>query len=298
MSRGVMRAARALAAALCLVLAAGPALAQDAPPHEGEGLPAKSAGKSKPAAKPAAKSKPTAKSAAQNTSKPAAKGKAAAPAARSDSKPGAKPASGRDGDKRYLRSLDTNHDGRISREEYLAGPRKRFSEVDANHDGVISQKEAKAARQKQDAKRAKADAKRRAQGKPVKERKAGAKKSSRQSLTSGAESGKSLRENVYLERRKKKFAEMDLNHDGVISREESRLAKQRQLERREEKRAKAKATRLRKMEEARAKGASADAPEVILPASPPPAQPKAPSAAPPAAPMVPAVPDAEAQPAT
>lgn len=37
--------------------------------------------------------------------------------------------------------IDTNHDGFISRDEYLAAEKKRFAEFDANHDGKIDAKE-------------------------------------------------------------------------------------------------------------------------------------------------------------
>ena len=37
--------------------------------------------------------------------------------------------------------IDTNHDGFISRDEFLASEKKRFEEFDANHDGKIDAKE-------------------------------------------------------------------------------------------------------------------------------------------------------------
>jgi hypothetical protein len=37
--------------------------------------------------------------------------------------------------------IDTNHDGFVSREEYLASEQKRFAEFDTNHDGKIDAKE-------------------------------------------------------------------------------------------------------------------------------------------------------------
>ncbi|MES1198851.1 MAG: hypothetical protein ABUS48_02615 [Pseudomonadota bacterium] len=39
---------------------------------------------------------------------------------------------------------DANHDGNISRDEFLAGPIERFNRLDANHDGVISADERQA----------------------------------------------------------------------------------------------------------------------------------------------------------
>jgi hypothetical protein len=37
--------------------------------------------------------------------------------------------------------IDTNHDGFISRDEFLASEKKRFDELDTNHDGKIDAKE-------------------------------------------------------------------------------------------------------------------------------------------------------------
>ena len=37
--------------------------------------------------------------------------------------------------------FDTNHDGRVSRDEFVNGPSPVFDAVDANHDGVASQDE-------------------------------------------------------------------------------------------------------------------------------------------------------------
>lgn len=37
--------------------------------------------------------------------------------------------------------IDTNHDGFISRDEFLAAEKKRFDELDTNHDGKIDAKE-------------------------------------------------------------------------------------------------------------------------------------------------------------
>ena len=41
--------------------------------------------------------------------------------------------------------LDTNHDGKISAEEFRAPELAKFSRVDANHDGVVTPDEIKAA---------------------------------------------------------------------------------------------------------------------------------------------------------
>lgn len=37
--------------------------------------------------------------------------------------------------------IDTNHDGFISRDEFLASEKKRFDELDTNHDGKVDAKE-------------------------------------------------------------------------------------------------------------------------------------------------------------
>lgn len=247
---------RSLLAVLLLCLAA-PALAQDAPPHEGEGLRMRQPAAAKPAAPKAAPAK-------------AAEHKALAPktprgpAVKDDKKP-------------YLRSLDANHDGRVSREEYMAGSRKRFAKADANRDGVISTQEGKAVKAKQLEKEAKADAKRRAQGKPVKPHRKGDKPPKPYLSTFDKDHDGRVSQKEYLSRREKKFAEMDLNHDGVISREEARAAKQKLLERRAERKENAKERRLRKMEEYRQKtegqkpkALSSPGPELTAPASPPP----------------------------
>ncbi len=280
---------------LALALGGLPALAQDAPPHEGEG-----------ARRPAASSKAGAKAAP----------KAQAPAAHSAVKPGAKPAAGapspqqkklaapakkkgpsvKDDGKPYLRSVDKNHDGRITKDEYVAGSKKRFAKADTNHDGVISPQEAKAAKAKLQEKEAKREAKRLAEGKPVKRKKKSDRPAKPYLSTFDKNHDGRVSQKEYLARREKKFAEMDLNHDGVVSREEARIAKQKLLERREEKKALAKERRLRKIEEAKLKaqqaGASSPGPELTAPASPPPAAPAAAPATRPAAPGTPAPQDA------
>jgi len=265
---------------LSLCLACPPALAQDAPPHEGEGLPARSAAK-KPAARPA---KPQARPAVRK-GQPARPAKPAATQSgrRTVAKTPKKRKGGvQDDGKPYLRSLDKNHDGRITREEYLNPSKKRFAKADTNRDGVISPQEGRVAKAKLLEKQAKADARRRAKGLPVKARNKSGRPPKPYLATYDADKNGRVSQKEYLERRKQKFAEMDLNHDGVISREEARIAKQKILDRRAEKRALAKEKRLRKMAEARqnaaASGVSADAPSVVLPAAPPPAAPAAPNA--------------------
>jgi len=59
-------------------------------------------------------------------------GPAAAPPAAPDAAP-AKPT--------RFDEIDTNHDGFISRDEFLASEKKRFDEFDTNHDGKIDAKE-------------------------------------------------------------------------------------------------------------------------------------------------------------
>jgi Ca2+-binding EF-hand superfamily protein len=273
---GLARLLPCLALSLCLTCP--PALAQEAPPHEGEGLPARSAAKKQVARPAKAQARPAVR-----------KGQPARPAqaVQSGRKPAAKAPKKRKGGvqddgKPYLRSLDKNHDGRITREEYLNPSKKRFAKADANRDGVISPQEGRTAKAKLLEKQAKADARRRAKGLPVKERNKSGRPPKPYLSTFDADKNGRVTQKEYLERRKQKFAEMDLNHDGVISREEARIAKQQILDRRAEKRALAKEKRLRKMEEAKQKaaasGVSADAPSVVLPAAPPPVPPAAPNA--------------------
>jgi hypothetical protein len=141
--------------AVGLALTSLPALAQDAPPHEGEG-------QRRPA--------PVAKAAPAKAAPVVVKKSATKPAV----KPGAKPGPKADA-KPPLRSLDKNHDGRVTKDEFLAGSKKRFAKADANRDGVISPQEGKAAKAALKEKKAKRDAKRLAEGKPVKRAKPGAK---------------------------------------------------------------------------------------------------------------------------
>lgn len=278
----VRRAARLLTLGLALLLGAAPALAQDAPPHEGEGA-RRPAAKSvaKPSAKPAPgdkAAKPHAQQAKPQQSKQdAASAKKKGPAVKNDGKP-------------YLRSADKNHDGRISKDEFMAGSKKRFAKADANRDGVISPQEAKAAKAKLQEKEAKREAKRLAEGKPSKAKKKSDRPAKPYLSTFDKNKDGRVSQKEYLARREKKFADMDLNHDGVISKEEARIAKKKVLERREEKKIQAKERRLRKIEEAKLKaqqaGASSPGPELTAPAAPPP--PPAPPATRPAAPGTPA----------
>ncbi len=311
---GPGRPARLLPLLACaLWLFCAPALAQDAPPHEAEGRSSVRPSTAQPA-----------KVAAKQPAKPAAKpqAKTGAKIAPKGPKGSAGPKGTAEAAKRPLRSLDANHDGRITREEYLAPSKKRFAKADTNRAGVISPQAAKDAKAKLQEKQAKSDARRRAQGKPVKARRKSAKPSKPYLSSFDADHNGRVTQKEYLERRKQKFAEMDLNHDGVISREEARIAKQKQLERRAEKQAQAKAKRLRKIEEARRKaapsaavpsgaasssrGAQADGPSLVLPVKPPtgpsPVGPPAGQPAPPLpdvpySPVAPGVP-AQAEPAT
>lgn len=262
------RAIFALAVSLGLGLAGLPALAQDAPPHEGEGLrrpaPAKSApakvtpAKAAPAvAKKAAPAKPGANASARPAAKPGAK-----PGAKVDTKP-------------PLRSLDKNHDGRVTKDEFLAGSKQRFAKADANKDGVISSQEAKAAKAALKEKQTKRDAKRLAAGKPVKRAKPGAKSGGKAAKpylsTLDANKDGRVSQKEYLARREKQFSKMDANRDGSVSRDEARQAKAQAKALREQKKAQAKERRLRKIEEAKAKaGMSSPGPELVGTATPPP----------------------------
>lgn len=276
---------------LFLSLAGLPALAQDAPPHEGEG-----GRRQAPAAKaPVAKTQASGPAAAKKQPA-AAPAKKQAPAVKGDAKP-------------PLRSVDKNHDGRVTRDEYLAGAKKRFAKADANRDGVVSKPEAQAAKAALQERQARRDAKRVAEGKPVKAKKKSGKPAKPYLSTLDANKDGRVSQKEYLARREKKFKEIDVNRDGVVSREEARSAKKKVQERREAKKAEAKAKRLRKIEEARQKSRqaamSSPGPEFVGTVTPPPAattpaQPPVQSPAPsdlPLTPIAPGVP-AHAEPET
>lgn len=262
--------------ALLLCTPAMPAFAQDAPPHEGEGV-------SRQARPKAAVPAPGQKAGQKPEQKTHQKAAASAPAGKAATAPTGKhgqakvargPAVKNDG-KAHLRSLDKNHDGRVSREEYSAGAKKRFAKADANHDGVISAPEAKAAKALLQQKQSARDAKRLAQGQPVKRKKKSDKPAKPYLATFDKNHDGRVTQKEYLARRDKKFAETDLNHDGVISREEARAAKVKLLERREERKAQAQARRLSKAaaykSQAAAAGASSPGPELVAPVTRPPA---------------------------
>ncbi|NBC36160.1 signal transduction protein [Novosphingobium sp. FSY-8] len=44
-----------------------------------------------------------------------------------------------------LREFDANHDGKISRAEFINGPTRGFDLADANHDGIVTRAEVEAA---------------------------------------------------------------------------------------------------------------------------------------------------------
>lgn len=263
------RAVIALAASLGLALAGLPALAQEAPPHEGEGLrrPAPVAKATAAKAAPAKAAPAAAKKAAP--AKPGANASAKA-AAKTGAKPGAKVGAKVD-TKPPLRSLDKNHDGRVTKDEFLSGSKKRFAKADANRDGVISPQEGKAAKATLKEKQAKRDAKRLAEGKPVKRAKPGAKPAKPYLSTLDANKDGRVSQKEYLARREKQFSKMDANRDGSVSRDEARQAKAQAKALREEKKAQAKERRLRKIEEAKTKaGMSSPGPELVGAATPPP----------------------------
>jgi len=287
-----------LLAAVFFLLPVCPAAAQDSPPHEGEGLTRPGAATLRKAPAPAAKphAAPTLKAHAAPAAKAAPKapatGKKDGPQKTADPK-----TKGRD--KPPLRSLDTNHDGRITHEEFTAGSKKRFSKADTNHDGVVSPKEASDAKAKMVRKQVASDARRVAAGKTPKYRKKTDKPPRPYLSTFDKNKDGRVTQKEYLSRREQKFVEMDTNHDGVISREEARMAKKMALERREERKAEAKERRLRKVAQAKAEreaagSLSSTGPELTAPvAAPPQTPPVAPSAAP-SAPKVKPVPEGKA----
>ncbi len=173
--------------------------------------------------------------------------------------------------KRYLRSLDENHDGRIGREEFLAGTKKRFAKLDQNGDGVVSAQEAKAAKAKMLERKAKSDARRLAQGKPVKGKPKGDRPPKPYLSSFDANKDGRVARKEYLAKREKKFAELDLNRDGVVSKEEAKAAKAKLLARREERKVEAKERKARTLAKAEAKK-SAQAEAEALPRTPPEAE--------------------------
>ncbi|MDR3640806.1 MAG: hypothetical protein P4L39_05740 [Humidesulfovibrio sp.] len=256
-------------------LPASPAAAQTAPSHEGEGSarhPRNTPRKASSAAPKAARKAPARK---------APRGPAA-----------------QTGGKQRLRDQGKNHDARVSRENLRAGKKKRSNKADSNHDGVVSSREARRG------------SKRLTAGKPVKHRRE-LDKSAKSSLSGlGKNKNGRVAQQENLARREKRFAEMDVNHDGVISPQEARSWRLKAGERREERKAQAKALRLRRIEEAKARknvagSLSSTGPELTAPVTPPPAPaatPSAPPAAPrqedlPLTPIAPAVP-AQATPET
>lgn len=46
--------------------------------------------------------------------------------------------------KEHMAEMDTNHDGKIEKNEFMANAAKHFDKLDTNHDGVISPEERKA----------------------------------------------------------------------------------------------------------------------------------------------------------
>jgi Ca2+-binding EF-hand superfamily protein len=46
-----------------------------------------------------------------------------------------------------LSTLDSNHDGRVSREEFVNAPTRLFDQADTNHDGVVDSAELQALEQ-------------------------------------------------------------------------------------------------------------------------------------------------------
>ncbi len=54
--------------------------------------------------------------------------------------------------KQVITQFDADHDGRVSRDEFVNGPARGFDFADANHDGVVTQEEMRAALAKATAK--------------------------------------------------------------------------------------------------------------------------------------------------
>jgi Ca2+-binding EF-hand superfamily protein len=148
--------------------------------------------------------------------------------------------------KRYLRSLDENHDARISREEFLATAKKRFAKLDASGDGVISAQEARAAKARLAERKAKSDARRLAQGKPVRRRSVSARPPRPYLANVDANRDGRVTRKEFLARREKTFVELDQNRDGVISKDEAKAAKAKKLARRAERQAELKERQVRK----------------------------------------------------
>jgi Ca2+-binding EF-hand superfamily protein len=58
----------------------------------------------------------------------------------------ARPVEMRSTPQQVISAMDANRDGKISLQEYEAGPLANFNKVDANHDGIITPQEIQAAR--------------------------------------------------------------------------------------------------------------------------------------------------------
>lgn len=150
----------------------------------------------------------------------------AKPLAKSIAKPGIKTAphhgpAVKNDNKRYLRSLDEDHDGRVTHKEFLARNAEHFDQLDANHNGRLTPAEL--------GRTAKTFAKLDANG------------------------DGHLTRKEFLARREQGFAQLDVNRDGALSRQEAKAAKLKILHRRAEKKAEKKATALRMAERQTAK---------------------------------------------
>lgn len=266
LSRGGKRYFPGLLALLLTCSLAPPLHAQDAPPLEAEAPPpARLAVPQTLSGKPApAKPAPAKTIFGGALARPS--GGLAAPARQAARGPAVK-----DDSRRYLRSLDADHDARVSREEYLAGARKRFAKLDVNGDGVISAQEAKAARAKAQERKAKSDVRRLAQGKPQRAKGKGGKPHGPYLSTLDVDKDGRVSRKEFLARRERRFAEIDLNRDGVISREEAKSAKARLLARREERKAEARERSARRRAQAGDGPAALDASSIPSMPLPPPA---------------------------